>query len=52
MPIFAVNFRKTFEFQRIEGEIYEVDQEKLMILDDLEAYPTLYDKKVEMVREK
>ncbi|PAV58404.1 hypothetical protein WR25_23942 isoform A [Diploscapter pachys] len=34
---------------RIEGEIYEVDQEKLMTLDDLEAYPTLYDRKVEMI---
>ncbi|PAV92114.1 hypothetical protein WR25_05775 [Diploscapter pachys] len=35
--------------KRIEGEVYEVDQEKLMILDDLEAYPTLYDRKVEMI---
>ncbi|PIC41670.1 hypothetical protein B9Z55_009013 [Caenorhabditis nigoni] len=29
----------------IEGELYEVDAKKLEILDELEAYPTLYDRK-------
>ncbi|ULT99234.1 hypothetical protein L3Y34_000521 [Caenorhabditis briggsae] len=32
-------------FQNIEGELYEVDAKKLEILDELEAYPTLYDRK-------
>ncbi|EGT51026.1 hypothetical protein CAEBREN_06998 [Caenorhabditis brenneri] len=29
----------------IEGELYEVCAKKLEILDELEAYPTLYDRK-------
>lgn len=29
----------------IEGEMYEVCEKKLKVLDELEAYPTLYDRK-------
>ncbi|CAI4220694.1 unnamed protein product [Auanema sp. JU1783] len=29
----------------INGEVYEVDAEKLEVLDELEAYPRLYDRK-------
>lgn len=30
----------------IEGELYEVCEKKLEVLDELEAYPTLYDRKL------
>ncbi|CAD6187992.1 unnamed protein product [Caenorhabditis auriculariae] len=36
---------KPGEGNKIEGEVYEVDGVKLAVLDELEAYPTLYDRK-------
>ncbi|RCN23708.1 AIG2-like family protein [Ancylostoma caninum] len=34
---------------QIEGEVYEIDDVKLKVLDDLEAYPTLYWRQIESV---
>lgn len=38
-------------FQQIQGEVYEIDTVKLQILDNLEAYPTLYWRQEEKVRD-
>ncbi|KAL6725682.1 hypothetical protein Aduo_007718 [Ancylostoma duodenale] len=34
---------------QIEGEVYEIDDVKLKVLDDLEAYPTLYWRQIESI---